>query len=991
MSEVHNKETNEHAVAGATPSADDMPAVKKPAARKRKAAEPVAEEAAAKAPATRKRKAAEPAADAPTDDAVAEAEAPALKVTATRKRKAAEPAADAPTDDAAVEPTAETAEVKKPAVRKRKPVVVEVIEEPPLKKVSTRQRKLDEALAEKTAEETDDALDADGENSVDTLDDSASAATAESEDAAVDNAMDNATATESSGEPDRSSETDGDDGDIAAETVAEAVDAGVSDADTIDAAVRTADAVAAPNPSDQHHGTRDNDSGPHGGDARSATDAKARNSTIHGKGESETDGDGRDAKARNSDNHDDGEEEAIGFSHLGLNRAVTDELAKLGYEEPTPIQAAAIPAMLQGKDVLGQAATGTGKTAAFALPLLHRFANTDLRGIPSALVLVPTRELAMQVSEAVHRYGRGLRVEVLPIYGGQPIGRQLQVLRRGVDVVVATPGRAIDHINRGSLDLQHIDVVVLDEADEMLDMGFAEDLEAILSSTPDTRQTVLFSATMPPRIAKLAKRHMTKPMTIEIERDRPQAGEAPLIRQVAYIVHRSHKPAALGRLLDVEAPTAAIVFCRTRVEVDQLAETLNGRGYRCEPLHGGLNQEQRDRVMQRVRNGTAELLVATDVAARGLDIDLLTHVVNYDVPSAPEAYVHRIGRVGRAGREGVAITLAEPRENRLLRNIERETGQRIRIEKVPSVEDLRSKQIQQTVANLTERLERQIDDHTAERFQRVVDQLSETHDLMSIATAAIALAHESEVVVEDLVEIPDATIGAPNKKKGAFERDRGDRGDRGGRFERGERGDRGGRFERGDRSERGGRFERDRPERGDRDSRYDAEDRGRRTPPAQRQEIMSRPPAPGKARLFVSAGHDIGLRPGDVVGAIANECDLSGADIGPILISERFTLVEIPDGAAGEVVSRLRRTTMRGQEVKVRRDRFGDESDRSDGPPSRGPRRSDDRFGDRGDRGPRRSEDGFGERSERPDRGPRPTYGKPAGTKKPHRKGPRPR
>ena len=557
--------------------------------------------------------------------------------------------------------------------------------------------------------------------------------------------------------------------------------------------------------------------------------------------------------------------------------------------------------------------------------------------------------------------------------------------------LAATPGRAIDHINRGSLDLQHIDVVVLDEADEMLDMGFAEDLEAILSSTPDTRQTVLFSATMPPRIAKLAKRHMTKPMTIEIERDRPQAGEAPLIRQVAYIVHRSHKPAALGRLLDVEAPTAAIVFCRTRVEVDQLAETLNGRGYRCEPLHGGLNQEQRDRVMQRVRNGTAELLVATDVAARGLDIDLLTHVVNYDVPSAPEAYVHRIGRVGRAGREGVAITLAEPRENRLLRNIERETGQRIRIEKVPSVEDLRSKQIQQTVANLTERLERQIDDHTAERFQRVVDQLSETHDLMSIATAAIALAHESEVVVEDLVEIPDATIGAPNKKKGAFERDRGDRGDRGGRFERGERGDRGGRFERGDRSERGGRFERDRPERGDRDSRYDAEDRGRRTPPAQHQEIMSRPPAPGKARLFVSAGHDIGLRPGDVVGAIANECDLSGADIGPILISERFTLVEIPDGAAGEVVSRLRRTTMRGQEVKVRRDRFGDESDRSDGPPSRGPRRSDDRFGDRGDRGPGRSEDGFGERSERPDRGPRPTYGKPAGTKKPHRKGPRPR
>ena len=274
---------------------------------------------------------------------------------------------------------------------------------------------------------------------------------------------------------------------------------------------------------------------------------------------------------------------------------------------------------------------------------------------------------------------------MLPIYGGQPIGRQLAALERGVDVVVATPGRALDHLGRGTLALDALETVVLDEADEMLDMGFADDLEAILAATPPTRQTVLFSATLPPRIDGIARRHLRDPVRIEIERETRAEGQAPRVRQSAYVVARAHKPAALGRILDVEAPTAAIVFCRTRDEVDELTETLNGRGYRAEALHGGMSQEQRDRVMGRLRAGTADLLVATDVAARGLDIDQLTHVVNYDVPSAPEAYVHRIGRVGRAGREGVAITLAEPREHRMLKTIERVTGQRIAVEKVPTV------------------------------------------------------------------------------------------------------------------------------------------------------------------------------------------------------------------------------------------------------------------------------------------------------------------
>jgi ATP-dependent RNA helicase DeaD len=361
------------------------------------------------------------------------------------------------------------------------------------------------------------------------------------------------------------------------------------------------------------------------------------------------------------------------FAEMGLRPELLVALDGLGYEEPTAIQREAIPPLLAARDLLGQAATGTGKTAAFALPVLHRLDPDERGGAPMALVLVPTRELAMQVSQAFHRYGRDLGVRVLPIYGGQPIWRQLKALERGVDVVVATPGRALDHLGRGTLVLDHLEVVVLDEADEMLDMGFAEDIEAILAEGPAYRQTMLFSATMPPRIDKLARRYLHEPVRVTVGHGvAAQPGAGPRIREAAYVVPRAHKPAALARVLDVEAPDAALVFCRTRTEVDELAETMNGRGYRAEALHGGMSQEQRDRVMSRMRGGATELLIATDVAARGLDIEQLTHVVNYDVPSAPEAYTHRIGRVGRAGREGVAITLVEPRQHRLLKAIGRE-------------------------------------------------------------------------------------------------------------------------------------------------------------------------------------------------------------------------------------------------------------------------------------------------------------------------------
>jgi len=550
-------------------------------------------------------------------------------------------------------------------------------------------------------------------------------------------------------------------------------------------------------------------------------------------------------------------EDTGAFADLGLRPELLTALAGLGYEEPTPIQREAIPPLLAGRDLLGQAATGTGKTAAFALPLLQRLGVAPARAKqPSALVLVPTRELAMQVSEAVHRYGRELGARVLPIYGGQPIGRQLGALDRGVDVVVATPGRALDHIGRGTLPLEGLAVVVLDEADEMLDMGFAEDIEAILQVTPAGRQTVLFSATMPARIDAIARRHLREPVRIRMGGAQVDPGQSPLVRQVAYVVPRAYKTATLGRILDVESPAAAIVFCRTRDEVDQIAETLSGRGYRAEALHGGMTQEQRDRVMARLRGGTADLVVATDVAARGLDIDQLTHVFNYEVPSSPDSYVHRIGRVGRAGREGVAITLAEPREHRMLKTIERVTKQRITVEKIPSTADLRARRLELTRAALEESI--RADD--LEGFRVVVESLADEFDVVQVAMAAVRLAHESGGAAAGEEEIPEvAPVGAR-----------------------------------------------------DLDTRKGPGAGGRPPRPA-------RAGGAGMAKVFVGAGRSAGIRPQDLVGAVAGETRLQGRDIGAIEIADRFSLVEVPESAADEVVAALRASTIKGRKASVRR------------------------------------------------------------------------
>ena len=569
----------------------------------------------------------------------------------------------------------------------------------------------------------------------------------------------------------------------------------------------------------------------------------------------------------------------VTFADLELRDELLNALSSLGYEGPTPIQREAIPVLLAGRDALAQAATGTGKTAAFALPILQALKAGHRPAEPSALVLVPTRELCMQVSEAMHRYGRELEVRCLPIYGGQPIVRQLRELKRGVDVVIATPGRAVDHIKRGTLALKGVRIVVLDEADEMLDMGFQEDLETILEATPSSRQTVLFSATMPSRINSIASRHLNNPVRIESERVPIAQGEAPAVRQTAYVVARAHKTAALVRILDIEAPTATLVFCRTRDEVNTLTDTLNGRGYRAAALHGGVDQNQRERVIERLRSGATDLVVATDVAARGLDVDSLTHVVNFDVPSATESYVHRIGRVGRAGRAGVAITLAEPREHRMIKTIERVTGTRIPIEKLPTLADLHTRRLEMTRAALIESLE--ADD--LDTFRAVVDSLSEDHDVVEIALAAVRLAHEATGGPVTEVEIPDERAPSGDRPK-----DRG--GDRPKRD-----GDRG-----GDRKDRGG----DRPK-----------DRGSDRPGGHGKKGA---PSGDLVRVQLNLGTDAGIRPQDLVGAIANETGLQGREIGITEISDRFSVVEVPRKRAKDVVTALESTRLRGRKVKAR-------------------------------------------------------------------------
>jgi ATP-dependent RNA helicase DeaD len=547
-----------------------------------------------------------------------------------------------------------------------------------------------------------------------------------------------------------------------------------------------------------------------------------------------------------------------GFAALGLEDRLIAALTSLGYEEPTAIQREAIPPLLAGKDVLGQAATGTGKTAAFTLPLLQRLGEPAETGrAVRGLILVPTRELAMQVAEAVHKYSRGSTVRVVPIYGGQSIVQQLRALERGVDVVVATPGRALDHLRRGSLRLDAVQTLILDEADEMLDMGFAEELEAILEHTPAERQTALFSATVPKRILEIAKRHLRAPVQVKIQPEKLAAGERARVREIAYIVQRRNKPAALARVLDMEGPTSTIVFCRTRIEVDELTETLGGRGYSAEALHGGLSQEQRDRVLRRFRDGASEILVATDVAARGLDIEHVSHVVNFDVPSSPDAYLHRIGRTGRAGRDGVAVTLAEARESRLLRNIEQFTKHKITIESVPTAHDLRARRLELMHTALEETLT----GGNLDAYRRVIESLAVEHDVLDIAAAAAKLADEArDGSAADEADIPkDVAFVQPLAERPRFTK--------------------------------------------------------------AHPDAAKRMASADMTRIFIDLGRSAGIRPADLVGAITNEAKVDARQIGAIDIADAFSLVEVSNASVDSIIAALRGTKLRGKSVTARRDR----------------------------------------------------------------------
>lgn len=597
------------------------------------------------------------------------------------------------------------------------------------------------------------------------------------------------------------------------------------------------------------------------------------------------------------------------FAELGLSEKLVTSLSALGFEEPTPIQEAAIPAILAGRDVLGQAATGTGKTAAFALPLIERWTLGAEPGAPMILVLTPTRELCLQVSESFHSYGRDAGLVVTPIYGGQEYGRQIRALKRGTHVVVATPGRALDHISRGTLNLEEINAVVLDEADEMLDLGFADELDAIFAALPEHVQTALFSATLPPRIARIADEHLNNPERISIAREVTPEGEAPRVPQIAYVVPRSYRTAALGRILDLEDPELAIIFARTRNEVDELTEALRVRGYSVEALHGGLDQPTRDRVMRRARAGQLDAVVATDVAARGIDLENLTHVINFGIPASFETYVHRIGRTGRAGRTGTAITLIEPREHRQLRALERFTRSTIEMRTVPSATDVQAKRLEVMRGAIEELLT----DEGLDRFRVVVESLCEEHDPMDVAAAAVRFAFESEGGADDTTEIP------------AF----------------------------------AARERRERRDEGERREYAPREDRPRREP---------RAPEPGMMRLFIGAGRMSGIRPGDIVGAIANEANVSSRAIGAIDISDRFTLAEVDESIAEQVIEALQGVRFKGRTVTVRLDNGGRREERAEG--SERPRR-----GGRYDDAPRaersRREDRYGRFDDEERRGPR--------------------
>ncbi|MES2092282.1 MAG: DEAD/DEAH box helicase [Actinomycetota bacterium] len=551
------------------------------------------------------------------------------------------------------------------------------------------------------------------------------------------------------------------------------------------------------------------------------------------------------------------------FADLGLTDAVLKALRDVGYETPSAIQAATIPPLLAGRDVVGLAQTGTGKTAAFALPILARL---DLaQKTPQALVLAPTRELALQVCEAFEQYASGMRgVHVLPVYGGQAYGVQLSALRRGVHIVVGTPGRIMDHLAKGTLDLSELKYLVLDEADEMLKMGFAEDVETILADTPDDKQVALFSATMPPQIRRIAKKYLHDPQEISVENKTTTSANT---TQRYLMVSYPQKVDALTRILEVENFEGMIVFVRTKNETETLAEKLRARGYSAAAISGDVVQAQRERTVNQLKSGKLDILVATDVAARGLDVERISHVVNFDIPIDTESYVHRIGRTGRAGRSGAAISFVTPRERRLLDAIERATRQPLTQMQLPSVDDVNITRLTRFDDAITEALGQ--GDRIA-GFRDIISHYIAHHDVPDVdVAAALAIVAQGETPL----------LLSP---------------------ERPQRHDRAERADWGDRTERPGR-----PERAD------------------RTERRARPDAGPMSTYRIEVGKRHKVEPRQIVGAIANEGGLSREDFGHIKILPDFSLVDLPANLPGDVLDRLKGTRISGRLIEIRADRGG--------------------------------------------------------------------
>lgn len=560
-------------------------------------------------------------------------------------------------------------------------------------------------------------------------------------------------------------------------------------------------------------------------------------------------------------------EDATEFSQFGLNEFILKALNDVGYETPSPIQAQTIPLILEGKDVLGQAQTGTGKTAAFALPLLS---NLDLKQKePQVLVLAPTRELAIQVAEAFQKYAKHLKgFHVLPIYGGQDYRGQIRALERGVHVVVGTPGRVMDHMRRKTLTLKNLTALVLDEADEMLRMGFIDDVEWVLEQTPPKRQIALFSATMPNQIRRIATNHLNNPSQITIK---VKTTTAETIRQRYWPVSGLHKLDALTRILEAETFDGMLIFVRTKTATVELAEKLEARGYLSSALNGDIAQNQRERTIQQLKNGKIDILVATDVAARGLDVDRISHVVNYDIPHDTESYVHRIGRTGRAGREGDAILFVAPREKRLLSAIEKATRKKIELMELPSTEFINDKRISKFKQRITDSLANE----DLGMFPQLIEQYQQEYNVPANDIAA-ALAYLLQGDTPLLLQNKPA-----RKPKEARERQSKD-----------------------------DPFPANKKERKPREARDFKE-------PRERSNRKDEPPAEGLQRYRIEVGHDHEVKPGNIVGAIANEAGLDSKYIGHIKIFDDYSLVDLPEGMPKDTFNDLKKVWVAGQQLKI--------------------------------------------------------------------------